>query len=135
MPDVSDAADPISAMDQIDPHGIGHYLSPAGLSLFFGAIIGALPVIIGIIGGTLAVAWYSVALWESKTVQNYMVNRKARALARKVAILEVKQAEIVGQLKQLGVLRHADTTVSHSEDGQPVKSTTSIETTTVQIQK
>ena len=135
MPDVSDAADPISAMDQFDPHGIGHYLSPAGLSLFFGAIMGALPVILGIIGGTLAIGWYSVALWESKTVQNYVANRKARALARQIAVLELKQSAIVGQLKQLGVLVHADTTVSHAEDGQAVKSTTSIETTTVQIQK
>ena len=135
MPDVSDAADPISAMDQFDPHGIGHYLSPAGLSLFFGAIMGALPVILGIIGGTLAIGWYSVALWASKTVQNYVANRKARALARQIAVLELKQSAIVGQLKQLGVLIHADTSVSQPINGDAVTSHTHIETTTVQIKK
>ena len=135
MPDVSDAADPLSAMDQFDPHGIGHYLSPAGLSLFFGAIMGALPVILGIIGGTLAIGWYSVALWASKTVQNYVANRKARALARQIAVLELKQSAIVGQLKQLGVLIHADTSVSQSINSDPVTTHTHIETTTVQIKK
>ena len=125
----------VSAMDQLDPHGFGNYISPAGLAAFFAALFGALPVILGVIGGTLAIGWYSVALWESKTVQNYVKGRRAARLARKIAELEIRQSKIVGELKQLGVLVHADTTVSHSEDGQPVKSTTSIETTTVQIQK
>ena len=125
----------VSAMDQLDPHGFGNYLSPAGLAAFFAALFGALPVILGVIGGTLAIGWYSVALWESKTVQNYVKGRRAARLARKIAELEIRQSKIVGELKQLGVLVHADTTVSHAEDGQPVKSTTSIETTTVQIQK
>ena len=125
----------VSAMDQLDPHGFGNYLSPAGLAAFFAALFGALPVILGVIGGTLAIGWYSVALWESKTVQNYVKGRRAARLARKIAELEIRQSKIVGELKQLGVLVHADTTVSHPEDGQPVKSTTNIETTTVQIQK
>ena len=125
----------VSAMDQLDPHGFGNYISPAGLAAFFAALFGALPVILGVIGGTLAIGWYSVALWESKTVQNYVKGRRAARLARKIAELEIRQSKIVGELKQLGVLVHADTTVSHAEDGQAVKSTTSIETTTVQIQK
>ena len=125
----------VSAMDQLDPHGFGNYLAPAGLAAFFAALFGALPVILGVIGGTLAIGWYSVALWESKTVQNYVKGRRAARLARKIAELEIRQSKIVGELKQLGVLVHADTTVSHAEDGQAVKSTTSIETTTVQIQK
>ena len=125
----------VSAMDQLDPHGFGNYISPAGLAAFFAALFGALPVILGVIGGTLAIGWYSVALWESKTVQNYVKGRRAARLARKIAELEIRQSKIVGELKQLGVLVHADTTVSHAGDGTPVKSTTSIETTTVQIQK
>ena len=72
----------VSAMDQLDPHGVGNYISPAGLAAFFAALFGALPVILGVIGGTLAIGWYSVALWESKTVQNYVKGRRAARLAR-----------------------------------------------------
>lgn len=124
-----------TAMDNIDPHGFGNYLSPAGLVTFFGALFGLLPSILGVIGGTVAICWYSVALWESKTVQNYIKGRRAAKLANKIAELEVRQSQIVGELKKLGVLVHADTTVMPSTEGQPVSTRTQIETTTVQIQK
>ena len=125
----------VHSMDQIDPHGFGSYLSPAGLVAYAGALFGAVPFILGVIGGTFAIAWYAVCLWESKTVQGYVTTRRARVLATRIAELEMRQSAIVGELKQLGVLIHADTTVSHSDNGEPVKTQTSIETTTLQIKK
>ena len=128
-------AENVSAMDNLDPHGLGNYLSPAGLVSFFGALFGMLPIILGIIGGTLAIAWYSVQLWECDTVQNYIKNRRAASLAKKIAVLELQQSAIVGELKKLGVLIHADTSVSQPINGDAVTSHTHIETTTVQIKK
>ena len=128
-------AENVSAMDNLDPHGLGNYLSPAGLVSFFGALFGMLPIILGIIGGTLAIAWYSVQLWECDTVQNYIKNRRAVGLAKKIAVLEMQQSAIVGELKTLGVLIHADTSVNQPKNGDAVTSHTHIETTTVQIKK
>ena len=128
-------AENVSAMDNLDPHGLGNYLSPAGLASFFGALFGVLPIILGIIGGTLAIAWYSVQLWECDTVKNYIKSRRAAGLAKKIAVLEMQQSAIVGELKKLGVLIHADTSVSQPINGDPVTSHTHIETTTVQIKK
>ena len=128
-------AENVSAMDNLDPHGLGNYLSPAGLASFFGALFGVLPIILGIIGGTLAIAWYSVQLWECDTVQNYIKNRRAVSLAKKIAVLEMQQSAIVGELKTLGVLIHADTSVNQPKNGDAVTSHTHIETTTVQIKK
>ena len=128
-------AENVSAMDNLDPHGLGNYLSPAGLVSFFGALFGMLPIILGIIGGTLAIAWYSVQLWECDTVQNYIKNRRAVSLAKKIAVLEMQQSAIVGELKTLGVLIHADTSVNQPKNGDAVTSHTHIETTTVQIKK
>jgi len=135
-------AENVSAMDNLDPHGLGNYLSPAGLISFFGALFGVLPIILGTIGGTLAIAWYAVQLWECGPVQKYLktrtarkVNRRAASLAKKIAVLEMQQSVIVGELKQLGVLIHADTSVSQPINGDAVTSHTHIETTTVQIKK
>ena len=128
-------AENVSAMDNLDPHGLGNYLSPAGLASFFGALFGVLPIVLGIIGGTLAIAWYSVQLWECDTVKNYIKTRRAVSLAKKIAVLEMQQSAIVGELKKLGVLIHADTSVSQPINGDPVTSHTHIETTTVQIKK
>ena len=128
-------AENVSAMDNLDPHGLGNYLSPAGLASFFGALFGVLPIILGIIGGTLAIAWYSVQLWECDTVQNYIKSRRAVSLAKKIAVLEMQQSTIVGELKKLGVLIHADTSVSQPINNDPITTHTHIETTTVQIKK
>ena len=128
-------AENVSAMDNLDPHGLGNYLSPAGLASFFGALFGVLPIVLGIIGGTLAIAWYSVQLWECDTVQKYIKNRRAVSLAKKIAVLEMQQSSIVGELKKLGVLIHADTSVSHPINSDPVTTHTYIETTTAQIKK
>jgi hypothetical protein len=128
-------AENASAMDNLDPHGIGNYLSPAGLASFFGALFGVLPIILGIIGGTLAIAWYSVQLWECDTVQNYIKTHTARKVAKRVADLEVRQSAIVGELKELGVLVHAATDVQHHDGGTHDNTQTRIETTTVQIKK
>ena len=122
-------------MNQLDPHGLGNYLSPAGVGSAIVAFFGVIPVFLGIVGGVFAITYYALSIYEMDTVQLWLKNRRADRLAREVALLETQQSAIVGRLKSLGVLVHADTTVSQPADGEPVKSTTKIETTTVQIKK
>jgi hypothetical protein len=103
----------VGSMDKIDPHGLGQYIAPAGLWSTLLAVFGLIPTIIGTLGGTVALIYYCVQLWETETVQHFLKNRKARALARKVAELEYAQTQIIGKLKSLGVLAHAETTISN----------------------
>jgi hypothetical protein len=124
----------VGTMDKLDPHGIGLYLSPAGalVGLWTGlvAVASGVAVLFGAVAAVLAVAYYVVTIWEKPTVQNYINNRAAKKQARLVAALEAQQSEIVGKLKQLGVLTHATTDVSQ---GETRKTTTTVETTTPKI--
>lgn len=121
------AATQSTVMNDVDPHGFGAWLSPAGLGSLFLGLFGAIPIVIASVGGTAAMLYYVVCLWESKTVQNYMQGRNARQLAKRVAKLQMQQAVIVGELKRLGVLKHADTTLTGDET---IHTVTTLETET-----
>lgn len=116
-------------MDQLDPHGLGQYLSPAGIISALGAILGLLPVVLGSVGGAFAIIYYAITIYEKKTVQDWMKNRAARHRAIEVERLEFQQSQIIGRLKQLGVLLHADTTIAaHDNPCDAVITKTHIET-------
>ena len=127
---MSDAGE--SAMDKFDPHGIGPYVSPAGVVSAVLTFFGWIPVILGTLVTAAALAYYLVSLWEMSTIQNYIKNAAARKLAREVSSLEYQQSQIVGRLKQLGVLTHAATDV---KQGDMRKTTTTVETSTQPVQQ
>lgn len=122
-------------MDNLDPHGLGQYVSPVGVGAAFISALGWLPVLFGTLGGIAAFIYYVITIWEKQTVQNWVKTRAARRFAAEVAALEVDQSRIVGRLKELGVLTHAVTDVQHDDRGGPVSTTTSIETNTLAIKK
>ena len=119
-------------MDNIDPHSIGQWISPAGILAAIGAVFGALPIIFGSIGGAFAIVYYAITIYEKPTVQSWLRNKQARRLASEVAYLELQQSHIVGRLKQLGVLTHAATDV---KQGDMRKTITTVETSTQPVQE
>ncbi len=70
---------------------IAKFLSYAGApALLISVVVQAVPVIAAIV----AIVWYLVQIYESKTVQRWLSNRQQRRLARMkaaVLMLEAKQ--------------------------------------------
>ena len=70
-------------------------------------VIGYLPVIITCVAGVLAACMYAVTLWESKTVQHWMNNRRQIKMAKKVARLKAKQKVLEAELTAVEKVRLA----------------------------
>lgn len=113
-------------MDNIDPHGFGHIAAGGGFAAGTLSVLGIVTPIIGFVGVCIGIVYYSLSVYEMDTVQEWLKARRARSLARKVARLEAKQSLIIGELKKLGVLTSANTTVN---DG--ATTTTTVETKTL----
>ncbi len=107
----------------MNAHTLGHYLSPAGLLAALLSFLGMLPVIIGAFAAMAAACFYTVQFIETKTISQWIKSRQQARYHRKVARLQYRQSLIVGELKTLGVLAHAETRVELDHQ------TTSIETT------
>ena len=105
-------------MDVIDHSPLGHtvgaWLAPTGLSVLVLSFLGAVPILIGTAAGTAAFCVYSLQIWESKTVTEWRHTRAARIRLNKVSILQRQQNKIMNELKLLGVLSRAETTVTDS---------------------
>ena len=67
------------------------------------AIIGWLPYI----AAAIAILWYVIQIWESRTVQHWHENRRMVRKAKRVARLKAKEKVIVAQLEALETLRQA----------------------------
>lgn len=121
-------------MDVPDPHatGLGPYIAVGGTFTWIGTVAGYITPLFGFAGAMLVFVYYGLSVWEMQTVQTWIKTRRARRTARQVAKLEVQQSNIVGELKKLGVLTHAGTSVSQ---GETVSTTTTIETATAPVQK
>lgn len=94
------------------PDGISSAIHATSVSLFgvsIAGVIGYLPVIITCIAGALAACMYAVTLWESKTVQHWIANRRMLSRAKKVARLKAKQKVLVAELEAMETLRQART--------------------------
>lgn len=74
----------------------------AGATIF-GAVVGYLPYI----AAAIAVIWYLIQIWESRTVQHWHENRRMVRKARRVARLKAKEKVIIAQLEALEALRQA----------------------------
>lgn len=100
-----------------DVHVVGHVLSPGGLFAAFLAALGLLPVVIGTFGAAAALTFYCFQIYDYPRVQKWLAQRHDRRRLKQVARLQYKQAVLIGELKRLGVLTHAEVTVraDHSQ--------------------
>jgi dipeptide/tripeptide permease len=74
---------------------------------YLGHAVGYLPGFVAVVGGMLAIVWYSVMLWESKTVQDWHAKSSARRKMKKIANLKAQEKIITAQLAALEVRRVA----------------------------
>ena len=92
------------------PDSISTTIHFTGVSLFgisIAGIVGYFPIIVTCIAGALAAIMYSITIWESKTVQHWIANRRMIWKARKVARLKAKQKVLVAQLEAVEKVRVA----------------------------
>lgn len=73
------------------------------LGAIAGTIIGWLPLFAALV----AIIWYSIQIWESSTVQEYVRKRMTISKAKKVARLRAEQKIILAQLDALETVRAA----------------------------
>lgn len=74
-----------------------------GAGAIIAAIIGYLPII----AAAVALVWYVIQIWESRTIQHWVENRRMVRKAKKVARLKARERVIVAQLEALEALRQA----------------------------
>lgn len=71
-----------------------------------------LPGIVTVAGGIMAILWYGIQAWESKTCQDWHLRRLARRKALKIAKLQAKQKVVAAQLDALELRRAAAATAT-----------------------
>ena len=72
-----------------------------------GAIVAALLGYVTPVAAMVALIWYLIQIWESRTIQHYLNNRQMVRKAKKVARLKAKAKVISAQLDALETLRQA----------------------------
>ena len=68
-----------------------------------GTILGDLPYVAALAG----MIWYTIQIWESRTVQHWWRNRQMILKAKKITKLRAKEKVIVAQLEALEIKRQA----------------------------
>lgn len=81
----------------------GHVLDVIGASTIIATIVGYLPAI----AAAIALSWYLIQIWESRTVQNYLSNTKIACKARRIARLRAQEKIILAKLDALETVRQA----------------------------
>jgi hypothetical protein len=77
-----------------------------------GYVWGALPGVVIVIGGIMAIGWYALQYWESKTFSGWRERRQARRKIEKIARLKAQEKVITAQLEALELKRSAASTAA-----------------------
>lgn len=72
------------------------------------AILSYLPQVVAVIVGLMAIAYYAVQLWESKTIQDRRHKFLEGRRLKKIAKLQAAERIVVAQLEALSVKRAAN---------------------------
>lgn len=82
---------------------IRHVIDTISVGAVVGVILGLLPAIAAL----GAAVWYLIQIWESRTCQHWIANRRMKYRARKIARLKAKQKVLEAKLQAAGVLKEA----------------------------
>lgn len=74
-----------------------------GAGTIIAAFIGYLPAI----AAAVALCWYLIQIWESRTIQHWVQNRAMVRKAKKIARLKAREKVISAQLAALETIRQA----------------------------
>lgn len=83
--------------------GAGRALDTLGAGAIVAAALGYLPAV----AAGVALFWYLIQIWESRTVQHWLANRQMVRKAKKIARLRAKEKVISAQLEALESIRQA----------------------------
>lgn len=72
-------------------------------SAIVASLLGYLPVIFAAVGAV----WYVIQIWESRTVQHWIQNRRMVRQAKRIARLRAKEKVITAQLEAMESIRQA----------------------------
>jgi hypothetical protein len=89
------------------PQGQSAGLITTLITAWLGHAWGYLPGFVAVVGGILAIAWYTVMLWESKTVQDWHAKSSAARKLKKIRRLQAEITVATAQLSALEVRRVA----------------------------
>lgn len=86
------------------PNPVPHLLAGGGI---VATILGILPQLVGVVAAVVAMCYYSICMWESRTVQHWYNNRKLVQKAKRVARIRAEQKVLLAELEALEVVREA----------------------------
>lgn len=69
--------------------------------------MGALPTIITVVGGLLGIAWFCICIFESRTFQHWLRNRRMVSQARRLAKLRAQETVTLAKIAALETVRAA----------------------------
>ena len=111
-------------LSHVDPSATGHWLSLGGLIAALLGVFGIIPTLVAIFAGTSAGIYYTVLTIQTPPVKEWLMSRRERVRAKKIAKLQYRQSLLVGEMKKLGLLTHAEVSITDSKQTQ----TTTIDT-------
>lgn len=84
-------------------NGSARTLDLLGAGTIVASIVGYLPAL----AASIALLWYCIQIWESRTVQHYLENRRMVRKAKRIIRLRAKEKVISAQLEALESIRQA----------------------------
>ncbi len=84
-----------------------HPVSLAGDVLGAGAIVGTFLGYLPLVAAFLALIWYVIQIWESRTVQHWWRNRQEVKKAKRLVRLRAKEKILVAKIEALAQVRAA----------------------------
>lgn len=90
----------------------GGSLAGAIIGTYAASVWGYLPGVVAVIGGCLAIVWYALMIYESKTFEAWRADRASRIKARRIAKLNAKEKVIRAELEALELKRGAAATAA-----------------------
>ena len=111
-------------LSHVDPMGGTHWFSLGGLLAALLGVFGIIPVLVAVFAGISAGMYYTVLTLQTPPVKEWFMSRRERVRAKQIAKLQYKQSLLVGEMKKLGLLTHAEVSITDSKQTQ----TTTIDT-------
>ena len=79
---------------------------------FIAHVWGYLPGVVAVVGGSLAIVWYTIMIYESATVSTWRTEHAQSQKIKRIARLKAKEKVITAQLEALELKRSAAATAA-----------------------
>lgn len=86
------------------PQVVGHSILAGGI---IATVWGVLPTVIGALAGFVGLIYYSIVIWESRTIQHWWQNRRMIYRAKKILRLKAQAKVVAAELEAMERVRTA----------------------------